>query len=233
MRMNAFEGIVLVAGATGRTGQQIVRRLVAHGIDYRLFVRSGSKAIEAFGPECVDRLVIGSIENPAEVEAAVKGCSAVISAVGAYVADADAPPPSVIDRDGMSFLATIARRAGVARFIQISSLAVTRPEHPMNRYKEVLSMKLLGENAIRSIYTEPGFTHTIIRPGGLLDGEPLQHRLQFGTGDTITGVVDRSDVAEVAVLSLAHPKAVNATFELIRGEMAPQLSLDPFFSSLP
>jgi uncharacterized protein YbjT (DUF2867 family) len=232
--MKPYEGTVLVAGATGRTGQWIVRRLQAHGIDFRLFVRSGSKAIELFGPECVDNLVIGSIENPDEIEAAVKGCRAVISAIGAYVTDPDAPPPSVIDRDGMKRLAAFARKAGVEKFVQVTSLAVTRPDHPLNKYGNVLNMKLEGENAIRSICSGPGLSYTILRPGGLQDGPPLRHELLFGKGDTITGTIDRGDVAEAAVVSLWHPRAVNQTFELIRasGNEVPQTSLEPFFEKL-
>ncbi|NTU98246.1 MAG: SDR family oxidoreductase [Chlorobiaceae bacterium] len=228
-----FKGTVLVAGATGRTGRWVVRRLQAHGIDYRLFVRTGSKAIEYFGPECTDRLVSGSIENQAELETATSGCSAVISAIGAYVTDPDAPPPSTIDRDGMSTFAKIARSNGVRRFIQVTSLAVTRPEHPMNNYGEVLSMKLQGENAIRSIYSRTGYSYTILRPGGLQDGEPFRHDLRFGTGDILTGVIDRSDLAEAAVVSLWHPKASNMTFELIRGEKKVCSSFEHYFEQLP
>lgn len=230
--MNSFTGVVLVAGATGQTGQWIIRRLRAHAIDYRMFVRSRAKAIDLFGSECSDKLAVGSIENPAETEAAVAGCSAVISAIGAYVTDPNAPPPSVIDRDGMMSLAMIAHRCGVKKFIQVTSLAVTRPDHPMNRFGDVLSMKLLGENAIRSIYSASGVSYTILRPGGLKDGNPLLHTLEFGTGDTLMGVIDRSDVAEAAVVSLWHPKAANATFELVRGEEAVQPSLEPFFDRL-
>ncbi|HWR00479.1 MAG TPA: SDR family oxidoreductase [Chlorobaculum sp.] len=232
--MKLYGGTVLVAGATGRTGQWIVQRLQAHGVDCRLFVRSGQRAIELFGPECVDSLAIGSIEHPDEIEAAVKGCRAVISAIGAYVTDPDAPPPSAIERDGMKLLASLARKSGVEKFVQVTSLAVTRPEHPLNKYGEVLTMKLLGENAIRSIYSEPGFSYTILRPGGLLDGPPFRHRLLFDKGDTITGTIDRSDVAEAAVISLWHPKAVNQTFELIKADDAemPQSSLEPLFDQL-
>ncbi len=230
--MNKFNGIVLVAGATGRTGQWIVRRLQAYNIDYRLFARSREKAIELFGSDCADKLALGSIENSSETEAAVFGCSAVISAIGTYVTDPNAPPPSAIDRDGMKSLAMIAHKCGVKKFIQVTSLAVTRPEHPMNRYGEVLRMKLLGENAIRSVYTARRFSYTILRPGGLQDGNPFLHKLEFGTGDTLMGVIDRSDVAEAAVISLWHPNAVNATFELIRGEKAARPSLEPFFDRI-
>lgn len=230
--MKKFDGIVLVAGATGRTGQWIVRRLQAHSIDYRLFARSRTKAVGLFGSECAEKLALGSIENISETETAVFGCSAVISAIGADVTDPNAPPPSVIDRDGMRSLAAIAHKYGVKKFIQVTSLAVTRPEHPMNRYGDVLNMKLLGENAIRSIYSAPGFSYTILRPGGLQDGNPLLHTLEFGTGDTLMGVIDRSDLAEAAVFSLWHPGATNVTFELIRGQKAAQSSLEPFFDRL-
>jgi nucleoside-diphosphate-sugar epimerase len=230
--MKPFEGTILVAGATGRTGQWIVRSLQERNLDYRLFVRSGTKAIELFGPEVIDRLVIGSIENDREVDAAVSNCSGVISAIGSYVTDPQAPSPSVIDREGLIRLATAARRHGVKKFVVVSSLAVTKPEHPLNKYGQVLTMKLEGENAVRELYSEPGFSYTILRPGGLLDGPPLQHTLQFDTGDRITGAIDRSDVAEVAVLSLTNPKAHNLTFELIRTNDAPQSSLEPFFDQL-
>jgi uncharacterized protein YbjT (DUF2867 family) len=230
--MNQFEGTILVAGATGRTGQWIVKALMARKLDYRLFVRSGAKAIELFGPEVIDRLVIGTIESDREVEAAVQNCTGVISAIGSYVTDPEAPPPSAIDRDGLIRLATAARRHGVKKFIVVSSLSVTNPDHPLNKYGRVLTMKLEGENAVRELFSEPGLSFTILRPGGLLDGPPLQHQLQFDTGDRITGAIDRSDVAEAAILSLTLPKAHNQTFELIRTTEASQSSLEPFFEEL-
>jgi uncharacterized protein YbjT (DUF2867 family) len=229
-----FNGTVLVAGATGRTGQLVVRRLQAHGIDFRLFVRSGEKAVELFGPEIVDKLVIGSVLNDKEVEAAVRNIDAVISAIGGNVMNPDAPPPSAIDRDGVIRLARAAKAAGVETFVLISSLGVTRPEHPLNKYGRVLDMKLAGEDAVRELYGEAGFRHTILRPGGLYDGPAFRHELRFDTGDRISGSISRSDVAEAAVISLWHPKAANQTFELIRtgDEEVAQSSLEGFFEGL-
>jgi hypothetical protein len=66
----------------------------------------------------------------------------------------------------------------------------------------------------------------------LQDGTPFRHQLQFGTGDKLMGVIDRSDVAECAVVSLWHPKARNMTFELIRGAEVPQTSLETYFDRL-
>lgn len=229
-----FTGTVLVAGATGRTGQHIVRRLQAHGIDFRLFVQSGVKAVELFGPEIVDKLVIGSVLSEEEVEAAVRNMDAVICAIGGNVMNPEAPPPSAIDRDGVIRLATAAKAAGVGSFVLISSLAVTHPEHPLNKYGRVLDMKLAGEDAVRKLYGEAGFRHAILRPGGLLDGPAFRHELRFDTGDRISGSISRGDVAEAAVISLWHPKAGNKTFELIKAgeDEVAQTSLDGFFEQL-
>jgi len=229
--MKPFKGSVLVVGATGRTGVWVVRRLQHHTIDYHLFVRSGEKALELFGPEVIDKLTIGSIEHADEIRAAAGHAEAVICAIGGNVTDPKAPPPSAIDRDGVKRLALIARECGVKHFILISSLGVTKPDHPLNKYGQVLTMKLEGENEVRRLFSEPGYSYTILRPGGLIDGPPLNHALDFDTGDRIvTGIIDRSDVAEVAVISLFTPEAHNLTFELIQSKEAQQSSLSDYFT---
>ncbi|MFZ4524162.1 MAG: SDR family oxidoreductase [Chlorobium sp.] len=228
--MKSFNGTVLVAGATGRTGEWIVKRLQSHHIDYHLFVRSGAKALELFGPEIIDKLTIGTLEHPEEIKAALCHADAVICAIGGNATDPASPPPSAIDRDGIIRLATLSKERGVKHFILISSLAVTKADHPLNKYGQVLIMKLEGENEVRRLYSEPGYSCTILRPGGLLDGPPLMHSMIFDTGDRIeTGVIQRSDVAEAAVLSLFIPQAHNLTFELIQAEETPQSSLSHFF----
>ena len=228
--MTSFTGTVLVAGATGRTGEWVVKRLQSHHIDYHLFVRSGAKALELFGPEIIDKLTIGTIEHPEEIKTALCHADAVICAVGGNVTDPASPPPSAIDRDGVKRLAKLAKEHGVKHFILISSLSVTKADHPLNKYGQVLIMKLEGENEVRRLYSEPGYSYTILRPGGLLDGPPLMHSMIFDTGDRIeTGVIQRSDVAEAAVLSLFIPEAHNLTFELIQAEETPQSSLSHFF----
>ena len=230
--MTSFSGTVLVVGATGRTGAWVVKRLQSHHIDHHLFVRSGAKAVEVFGPEIIDKLTIGSIENPEEIRASLRHIDAVICAIGGNVMDPASPPPSAIDRDGVKRLAMLAKEQGVKHFILISSLAVTKPEHPLNKYGQVLTMKLEGENEVRKLFGEFGFSYTILRPGGLIDGEPLMHSMIFGMGDTMaTGSIRRSDVAEVAVISLFTSESHNLTFELIEGKESKESSLIKNFKS--
>ena len=228
--MNSFDGTVLVVGATGRTGLWVVKRLQHHHIKYHLFVRSKEKAIELFGPEIIDKLSVGSVENPEEIREALSYADGVICTIGGKVTDPESPPPSAIDRDGVARIAALAKERGIKKFVLISSLAVTKPEHPMNKYGQVLTMKLEGENELRRLYSEAEYSYTIIRPGGLIDGPPLMHTLVFDTGDRIaTGIIDRSDVAEAAVISLFTPEAHNLTFELIQSEAAQHSSLSHFF----
>ncbi|KAA6232488.1 SDR family oxidoreductase [Chlorobium phaeovibrioides] len=227
--MQPYKGRVLVAGATGRTGAEIVKRLRHYGIDFRLFVRSAQKAITLFGADAAGILRVGSIQDKEEARAALKGIDAVICAVGSNPADPESPPPSAIDRDGVQQLAALAKEAGARQFTLISSLGATREDHPLNKYGRVLSMKLEGENTVRAHFNTPEYSHTILRPGGLLDTPPFQHQLVFATGDTISGSVSRGDLAEAAVHSLTESNAKNRTFELIQGEEKRQLSSSEYF----
>ena len=81
---SVYSGRVLVAGATGRTGQWVVKRLLHYGVAVRVFSREGDKAVRLFG-ESVE-IVVGKIQESEDVARAVKGCDAVISApcLGAY-----------------------------------------------------------------------------------------------------------------------------------------------------
>lgn len=70
---------LLVTGATGGTGQAIIRMAIAQGHDVTALVRSVAKA----EPLLIGAtLVEGDARNEAVVERAVSGCDAVISALG-------------------------------------------------------------------------------------------------------------------------------------------------------
>lgn len=94
-------------------------------------------------------------------------------------------------------------------------------------------MKHTAEEHLRKIFAAEGRSYTIIRPGGLRDGEPLQHSLNVDQGDRLwNGWMNRSDVAELAVLSLWVDKAKNKTFEVVIEAPEPQQSLAGYFDKL-
>ncbi len=223
-----FQGKVLVAGATGRTGLWVVRRLLHYGISTRAFARKADKLAEFNNIE----VELGHIQNETAVQRCVKACDAVICALGATSMLGESSPVQV-DGDGTIRLIDAAADAGVKHFILISSIAATKPFHPLNLFGGVLSQKRRAELHLEKVFSTAERTFTIIRPGGLKDGEPLKHKLQLDVGDRISGLIDRSDVAELAVLSLWHPKAKNNTFEAIRLNEEPQSSLLPYLDALP
>lgn len=225
----SYTGRVLVAGASGKTGQWVVKRLMHYGVPVRVLVRSAEKAA-MFG-ESVE-VAVGHIQNPEEVAAAVKGCEAVISALGSSSVTGEASP-SEVDRDGVIRLADEAAKAGVRHFGLVSSIAVTKWYHPLNLFGGVLSMKYAGEEHVRNLFSKEGRSYTIVRPGGLKDGDPLQFRLHVEQGDRLwNGSTNRADVAELLVLSLWNQKAKNKTFEVINEAEEPQETLDGYYEKL-
>lgn len=224
-----YTGKVLVAGATGKTGQWVVKRLQHYGIPVRVLVRSAEKASRF--DDSVE-VVTGRVQNTEDVAAAVKGCDAVISALGSSSVSGEASP-SEVDRDGVMRLADEAAKAGVRHFGLVSSIAVTKWYHPLNLFAGVLSMKYAGEEHIREVFSEEGRSYTIVRPGGLKDGDPLKFRLHVEQGDRLwNGSTNRADVAELLVLSLWNRKAKNKTFEVINEEEEPQESLEGYYEKL-
>ena len=75
--------LVLVAGATGKTGSKVVAELQARGFPVRAFVRDAAKAAERLGPEV--EAVVGDLKDMASIVAALDGVGAVINAAGSGV----------------------------------------------------------------------------------------------------------------------------------------------------
>ncbi len=225
-----YKGKVLVAGATGKTGQWVVKRLLHYGIAVRVFSRQSDKALRMFG-EGVE-IVNGKIQSTSDIARAVKGCDAVISALGSSSYSGESSPAEV-DRDGVMRLVDEAVKAGVKHFGLVSSLGVTKWYHPLNLFAGVLQKKWEAEEHVREVFSKQPLSYTIVRPGGLKDGEPLQHKLHVDTGDSLwSGWINRSDVAELLVLSLWLEKAKNKTFEVINETEQEQSGLEQYYALL-
>lgn len=200
---------VLVAGATGQTGQLIVRELLASGYEVRALVRDTTKARQTLG-EKVD-LVQGDIKDPATLTAAFAGTDAVISAVGARGAKGP-DRPEAIDYQGVKNLVDAAVAARSRQFVLVSSRSVTQPDNPLNKlFGNVLIWKLKGEDALRA----SGVPYTVVRPGGLTNGPGGDKEVVFEQGDTVSAqtTITRADVARICVQALQYPEARNRTFE--------------------
>ncbi len=217
----------LVVGAAGRTGAHILRMmLAAHLGPVRGLVRKPEQrdAVAAFGaePVLVDLAEETGEDGSAVLGEALAGVDAVIYAVGAgSAALADA-----VDRRGAVRLIEAAGRAGVGRFLLISSMGTDRPESMPAAMRPFLQAKREAEEALQG----SGLAWTIVRPGGLTDDSPtgrVRIAPSLGTG----GTVPRADVARVVVAALRLGVAERQGFDLLAGDTPVDEALQGLASS--
>lgn len=206
------EHLVLVAGATGGIGQEVVDQALAKGLHVRALVRDESKARLLFGDRV--QYVTGDVREPRSLKKAVKGVDEVICALGSNVQRDPENSAERVDYAGVKALAESAKAAGVSQFILVSSMGVTHPEHQLNAMLDnILEWKLKGEEAVRAT----GINYTIVRPGSLTNEPGGQRGVRIMQGDPLDGEgsISRSDVAAVLVNAVGRPELYGKTFEIV------------------
>jgi uncharacterized protein YbjT (DUF2867 family) len=222
---DADKGLVLVAGATGRTGREIVSELLSKGYRVRAFVRNLDSAHEKLSADI--EFAVGDVRNRESIEAALDGVTAVVSTISA-APDDPSNGPEFVDYGGVKNLVSAAVDAGATQFVLVSSRGVTQVNQRLNKmFSNILIWKYLGEEAVRN----SGIAYTVIRPGGLSDEPGGEHAFDFLQGDAAAeGRIPRADVARAVVAALSMPEARNKTFELVSGDGPAPASLRDQFA---
>ncbi len=200
------KGLVVVAGATGRTGQLVVKHLRAEGFEVRAMVRSLEKGKKVLGDNVA--MVQADVTQPSSLGPLLDGADFVISAIGR----AGESSPEVVDYGGSVALIDAAKAVGIKKFIMVTSGGVTWKVHPLNLMSNnVLKWKRKAEIYLRA----SGLTHVIVRPNGGLSDDPAgANTITFRQNDTFGGKISRDDVAVVCVKALEYQAADNKTFEI-------------------
>lgn len=220
---------VLVAGATGGTGREVVREALAAGHTVRVLVRDEARAREVFGSGV--EYAVGNVTDPASLKRAVQGVDYVVSALGSNSQKDPANKPEFVDYGGVKSLVEASVGAGVRHFVLVSSMGATHPDHMLNRmFDNILVWKLKGENVLRA----SGLRYTIVRPGGLRDGAGGQAGIRAMQGDPkdVRASIPRADVAAVCVRALGRADADRKTLEIVSGEPGAKVEWSTFFSGL-
>ncbi len=216
---------ILVVGATGLTGQQIVRKLQADGESPRLLVRSPEKARQQLGEQV--QVVTGDVLQAPTLAPALEGVKTIFCATGTRTGFGSNGAQQV-DYEGTVNLVDAARTAGVERFILVSSLCVSRLLHPLNLFGGVLFWKKRAEeHLIRS-----GLSFTIVRPGGLRDGAGGAEIVVSPADTLFEGNIDRIDVARVCIEAYQATQAQDKIVEIVSGPGTAQASLSSQFAQL-
>lgn len=205
---------ILVAGASGRTGRQILTQLRDSGLTVRAATRSPDARDRLFA-RGADEVVVVDLLEGVEAAGAVADCDAVLCAVGSESVR-DVLRPKLVDGRGVENLATAAVAAGVESFVLESAIGVgdsaaMLPAPARLALGRVLAAKERGEEAVRTA----GVAHTILRPGRLTEGTATGDVLVGEGGDTVTGAIPRADVARLLVAAPFTPAAANRTFEVV------------------
>ena len=204
--------LVLVAGATGGTGQEVVEQAIQKGFRVRALVRDEAKARTLFDDRV--QYVVGDVREPRSLKRAMKGVNQVICTLGSNVQRDPENSPQKVDYAGVKALAEAAKAAGVSQFILVSSMGVTHPEHQLNAMLDnILEWKLKGEESVRAT----GINYTIVRPGSLTNEPGGQRGLRIMQGDPINGegTIARADVASVLVSAIGRQDLYFKTFEVV------------------
>ncbi|GAA3072434.1 SDR family oxidoreductase [Streptomyces roseofulvus] len=202
---------IVIAGGHGQIALRLERLLSAGGHEAVGLIRRPEQTedLRAAGAEpVVLDLESASVEEVAEV---LRGADAAVFAAGAGP-DSGAARKETVDRAAAVLFADAAERAGVRRFVVVSSMGADA-DHPGDGVFDVyLRAKGAADDAVRS---RTGLEWTILRPGMLTnDAGTGLVRLEASTG---RGPVPRDDVAAVLAELVDSPGTAGLTLELVSG----------------
>ncbi|PHR48701.1 MAG: NAD-dependent dehydratase [Fluviicola sp.] len=206
---------VLVAGANGQTGRQIVSILKdKEGYEPVAMVRKETQ-IPYFEEQNIST-VIGDLEK--ELSGVVKGMDEVVFAAGSGGDTSDQKTVD-IDENGAKSLIDASVDSNVEKFVMLSSMGTDQPDS-IPSLKQYLKSKKAADEYLKS----SGLTYSIIKPGMLTNDEG-KSEIQAKERLNKSGKIPRNDVAKVIVQSLNSDILKNKEVEILEGQTEIGLAL--------
>lgn len=196
---------ILVAGATGTTGKQIIN-ILNNNENFEPFamIRKESQK-QQFESQGV-RTIMGDLTR--DISDVTEGMDKVIFAAGSK-----GKALQEVDLNGARKIVDAGKRHKIKKFAMLSSLGADAPESDgdMQEY-------LQAKNDADEYLANSGLDYTIVRPGSLNNETPTgKIRLDAQLSDK-NGEIPRGDVARVLVQSLHDNIAYRDVFEILNGE---------------
>ena len=201
---------LLVVGATGTLGRQVVRQALDEDLEVRCLVRNPNKAI--FLKEWGAEIVKGDLCDKSTLPSALKGMDAVIDAATARVTDNLSARE--VDWQGKVNLIQATKTAGVERYIFFSIInAEQYPEVPLMNIKHCTELFL----------AESGLNYTVLQLAGFMQGlisqyaiPILEEQVVWVSGEsTPIAYMNTQDIAKFAVRALSVPETEKKTFPVV------------------
>lgn len=217
--------MILMTGATGFLGHNLIPQLLAAGYQVRALVRptSDTAFLQQLG---VELAVAEDVSDQTAVSAACQGCDQVIHAAGHFRFWGDLPTFWQTNVGGTTAVLNAALQANVTRFVHVSTIVVAGHvpsgtmvdeevlTQPLDHYQRT---KLEAEQLALAYHRERGLPVIVLRPGAfygpwghyafnrLFFEEPLRGwRIKVDGGQHITFPVFVPDVAQAIMLALRN-----------------------------
>ena len=198
---------LLVLGATGGTGIEIVRQAIAQGHQVTAFVRSPERLKPFAGKITVEQ---GDLLNSAALADAMSGNEAVLSGFGPRVPIAK--EDAHLLGDFATALTAAMQRTGVKRVAVISTAflfkdAILPPAYLFGRL--FFSGVVTDASAMERIFAASGLDWTILRPPQLTDKPHTgKYRVREAHLPPFGFKISRADVADCFLRTVADPASI-------------------------
>ncbi|HEY9855421.1 MAG TPA: SDR family oxidoreductase [Stenomitos sp.] len=191
-------GSILVTGATGNVGSEVLKRLVAAGAPVFAAVRQPSEEHRPYAEVTFD------FERPDTFDLALGGVDRLFLM----------RPPALADADRT--FAPLIRAAQAAKVRHIVFLSLLGAE----------KNGMLPHRKIEDLIVASGIPYTFLRPGFFMQNLSTTHRAEIRDRDTLfvpagkgaTSFIDARDIAEVAAKTLTEPGHEGQTYALTGAE---------------
>lgn len=202
---------VAIAGGHGKVARELARVLHDGGHQSTAIIRNQEHASDVREAGAAPALLDLETVTVDELAATLTGHDAVVFAAGAGP-NSGAERKMTVDRDAAILLADAAVRAGVRRYVMVSSMAADRGD-PTS--EDIFQIYLVAKGAADDAVRNRKLDWTIVRPGMLTDDEPTG---LVTVGEHVDrGPIPRADVAGVLAATLADDASIGRTFEVISG----------------
>ncbi len=201
-----------ITGASGKTGWRIADEALRRGLRVRAILRPGSVLPSALDGRDQLELVRLELGDAAGLQAALRGCDALVIATGARPS-IDLAGPLKVDALAIRDQIAACKSAGLQRVVLVSSLCAGRWLHPLNLFGLILVWKRLGEQWLE----QSGLAWTIVRPGGLSEDDSRAERegVVFTRADQQeSNSIPRRLVARVCLEALETEDSVGQIIEI-------------------
>jgi putative NADH-flavin reductase len=202
---------LIIFGATGTVGYQVVKQALGQGHWVTAFARHPAN-LDIQHPQL--RLIQGDVMDLPTVQAAIQGQDAVVCVLGS-----GKKLTGTVRSQGTRQIIRAMETTGIRRLICLSTLGAGDSWGSLNFYWKTIMFGLILRNVFADHEKQEDYVRqsdldwTIVRPGALLDGDRTgQYRHGFAGNDKTSQLkITRADVADFILKQLTDDTFIGQT----------------------